>query len=459
MFNEIEESLKNAIAYSQEEANPQIEQLMSDWMENKEKFLHRFGGPIYECPEVMTFSLDQKAKDARLNGLIEYISCNCLNPDLGIFIEKNKDSFFDNKVCDTMDTSGVVPGMKLVKSFKFFEDNKELLTEFQNRASQVIQEDKITGKLCFSVHPLDFLTSSENTHGWRSCHSLDGQYRAGNLSYIADSVTFMVYIKSEQDVYLPAIDQEWNNKKWRMLVYAADDDSIMFAGRQYPFDASGVLEKMREVYSELIRADYTEKNSLCDKVRYSEWTNDYVTKVGNQELSHRYLPYNSDLVALQNIVFNSSYNMAYNDVLNSSLYTKPYYSVLQDYRFFGNVCVRPSAQSIKVGARVNCIHCGHALINRKGGHSMRCDECELDYGGSDNEDICVCNICGRRVFIDDAYELDGAGYDLVCDSCFDKECFECENCGRLFYNCDLNIIRYEDGSAEKYCYYCAKDKE
>lgn len=453
MYNEIKESLKAAIAYSQEEADPQIDQLMSDWEKNKEKFLHRFGGPIYECPEVMTFNLDQKAKDARLNELIEYISCNCLNPDLGIFIEKNKDSFFDNKVCDTMNTSGIIPGMKLVKSFKFFEDNKELLTEFQNRASQVIQEDKITGKLCFSVHPLDFLTSSENTHGWRSCHSLNGQYRAGNLSYIADSVTFMVYIKSEQDVYLPAIDQEWNNKKWRMLVYAADDDSIMFAGRQYPFDASGVLEKVREVYSDLI------KDGFDEYAYYTEWENKYVKSIGKQELSYRYFPYNRTLQSLEKIVLNNEYNMAYNDVRGSSLYTQPYYSVLKTRQTFCHIYVHPFVYPMTVGARVSCIHCGHAPVSRRGGHSMRCDECELEYGGSDNEDICVCNICGCRVFIDDAYELDGVGYDFVCDSCFDRECFECENCGRLFYNCDLNIVRYEDGSAEKYCYYCAKDKE
>lgn len=452
MYEDIKEAVKEAISYSQEELDPQIDQLMADWEKNKQKFLDRFGGPIYECPEVMTFNLDQKAKNIRLNELINYISCNCLNPDLGIFIEKNKETFFDNRVSDAMDTDGVVSGMKLVKSFKFFEDNKELLTEFQNRASQIIQEDKITGKLCFSVHPLDFLTSSENTHGWRSCHSLDGQYRAGNLSYIADSVTFMVYIKSENDVYLPAIDQEWNNKKWRMLIYAAMDDSIMFAGRQYPFDAAGVLEKVRQVYNNLIKESNPE---VC----YVNWENEYVTEIGSHSLSSRYFPYDGRAESLESIVQNDEYNLAYNDVRNSSLYVRPYYNVLR--RHFLNTClhVYPGLSQVKVGARVQCIHCGRSPINRKGGHSMRCDACELEYGGSDNEDICVCSVCGQRVFIDDAYELDGSGYDIVCDRCFDRECFECENCGRFFYNCELNVMRFEDGSVERYCHSCARDKE
>ena len=86
--------------------------------------------------------------------------------------------------------------MKLVRAFKFFETDKELLNEIQSVASMIIQEDKIEGTLCLSVHPLDFISSSENTHNWRSCHALDGEYRAGNLSYMLDKTTVMCYLNS-----------------------------------------------------------------------------------------------------------------------------------------------------------------------------------------------------------------------------------------------------------------------
>lgn len=46
--------------------------------------------------------------------------------------------------------------MKLVKAFKYFEENSRSLEDIQNYASRIIQEDKIEGTLCFSVHPLDF---------------------------------------------------------------------------------------------------------------------------------------------------------------------------------------------------------------------------------------------------------------------------------------------------------------
>ena len=158
------------------------------------------------------------------------------NYELAQFIDNNLESFFDNVVSNS-DRKEVPKGMKLVKAFKFFEKDKSTLTEIQNMASQYIQENCMTGTLCFSVHPLDFLSSSENTYNWRSCHALDGEYRAGNLSYMVDSTTFMVYLKGADGVVIPGFptNVKWNSKKWRMLIHAANDDELIFAGRQYPF--------------------------------------------------------------------------------------------------------------------------------------------------------------------------------------------------------------------------------
>jgi hypothetical protein len=60
-----------------------------------------------------------------------------------------------------------------------------------------LQQNKITGRLCFSVHPLDFLSMSENNCGWRSCQALDGDFRAAALAYMIDSSTVVAYIEEE----------------------------------------------------------------------------------------------------------------------------------------------------------------------------------------------------------------------------------------------------------------------
>ena len=124
-------------------------------------------------------------------------------------------------------------GMKIVKSFKYFEKDEDTLADIQSAASMIIQEDKIEGKLCMSVHPLDFLSLSENTYNWRSCHALDGDYRAGNLSYMVDSSTVICYLKSDRDERLPNFPPEvkWNSKKWRVLLFFSNDWDMIFAGR------------------------------------------------------------------------------------------------------------------------------------------------------------------------------------------------------------------------------------
>jgi hypothetical protein len=106
----------------------------------------------------------------RVNEFIESVSMTWRNNELACFIDENKDGFFSNVVVESFTAPGggkIPKGMKLVKAFKYFEDDRITLEEIQNRASMIIQEDKVEGHLCFSVHPLHFLSTSENTYNWR----------------------------------------------------------------------------------------------------------------------------------------------------------------------------------------------------------------------------------------------------------------------------------------------------
>ena len=138
-----------------------------------------FGGElIYEFPQKVNFELGPKEKNMRIDEFISTLQGRYDNYDLAMFVEKMKEGFFDNEVPFdyTLDNGQKISkGMKLVKAFKYFEEDKSLLTDMQNHASRIIQEDRIEGTLCLSVHPLDFLSNSENDSNWRSCHSLDGE--------------------------------------------------------------------------------------------------------------------------------------------------------------------------------------------------------------------------------------------------------------------------------------------
>lgn len=210
-----------------------MDELIENWYKAKEKFIRHFGGtPIYEVGKV-SFHLSVDQKRSRVNDFVDRVVNTYGNGRLGDFINDNLDGFFDNQV--VKDYENIPRGMKLVKAFKFFEPHsKTTLERLQNEASRIIQEDKIEGILCLSVHPLDFLSSSENTYNWRSCHALDGEYRAGNLSYMCDESTIMCYLKTEAGdmklEHFPA-NVRWNSKKWRMLLHFSENTDMIMAGR------------------------------------------------------------------------------------------------------------------------------------------------------------------------------------------------------------------------------------
>ena len=251
MLKEIKEQVIKVVEYSQDFSDAQVDELLNNWLDAKRDFIEIFGGkPIYECPFPVTFHLTDEAKVNRLDGFLSYIQTQYENPHLEQFIWENRKSFFDNIVSYSLtgiDGKTVPVGAKIVRSFKHFVNGKTALYDLQNKASQIIQEDTITGVLCFSVHPLDYLSSSENTYNWRSCHALDGEYRAGNLSYMQDKSTIICYLRGDSSVKLPMFpeDVRWNNKKWRVLLHINEGWDLIFTGRQYPFNADCGMDLVR----------------------------------------------------------------------------------------------------------------------------------------------------------------------------------------------------------------------
>ena len=162
------------------------------------------------------------------------------------FFKCNYDGILENKL---QQPYGEFPrGMRLSKVLmKEFGLDAE---DVRQKLSMLIQSNKVTGKLCLSVHPLDYLSASENNHGWRSCHALDGEYRAGNISYMLDSGTIIAYLKSANgDVELPRFPSSvpWNDKKWRVYLHCDTDNHVVYAGRQYPFHTNRGLELIADM--------------------------------------------------------------------------------------------------------------------------------------------------------------------------------------------------------------------
>lgn len=390
----IQEQFNKVIAHSQFIPNPQTTKLFDKWEENKKFFIERTNGElIWTIPEKVSVELTEKEKESRIADFVTELYTYYGFSWLGEFIEINKDGFYKNKVvvkgCTGADGEEIPLGMRLLKAFKYFIKDPILLEKVQNQASRIIQEDKLEGYLCLSVHPLDYLSSSENTYNWRSCHALNGEYRSGNLSYMGDKHTMVCYIRGEEEVVLPNFpeDIKWNSKKWRMLLFEDVNSETLFAGRQYPFFHKELLDKVLHYFYK-------------GKFRYTDWTNERIyTLSDGTVLNNEYLCFQRDLLPKRSIITDAPYSLQFNDLLRSSQYI-PYY-IQKNYTF--------TKPRFVIGSAVPCLLCEEAPVVAS--DSFYCMECELDYGSSEDERFGYCENCGRRIFLDEAiWSLSGNSY-------------------------------------------------
>lgn len=402
---------------------------------------------IYEAPDKVSFELSQKDKDARLDEFINMVAISFDNEYLAQFLEDNRKGFFQNKVlspwCNSEVNIEVPEGMKLLKAFKYFESDEITLKDLQTQASMIIQEDKVEGYLCFSVHPLDFLSSSENTYNWRSCHALDGEYRAGNLSYMVDKSTIMCYLRGTESANLPNFPQniKWNSKKWRMLLFFSEKWDVLFAGRQYPFFSRNALD--------IIMVCLKTYTPILKHSRWSDWHDDQISVFDYQEnnrydggyLMWPYVCISNELHKLKDIIIDGEKSpLHFNDLLRSSCY-KPYYS-FKSYRTIGE------QPKFLIGGQVPCCSCGKDHIIAP--DTMLCEQCELDFGTSQDERFGYCDCCDRRIVVENGHYVGSNGW-LICDWCYNTMIKQCDCCGNDYYNDDL----FYDKSSHSYkCYNC-----
>lgn len=190
------------------------EEIAKQWFSAKEPIYHLFGDElIYDAgPVELSLRNDTCAQldlvDRFADEAHSYLMSPAAieNPDLiqwgadctafETWLTDNAQSFFANRVTSNIVEDAPRPeikiGMKLTRAFKFFFKNPDTVRRLQDIASTYLQLSRLTGRLCFSIDPRDYLTMSENNYNWLTCQSLDGEYRCAALSYMLDSVTIVL---------------------------------------------------------------------------------------------------------------------------------------------------------------------------------------------------------------------------------------------------------------------------
>lgn len=411
--------------------NLHTDNLLKQWFDSKKVFIDKMGGLIYEVPQTVNFELSEREKTKKVNNFIEYVEDVYKLYDLADFLRVERAGFFSNTVIQEyyLSSTEIIPrGMKLVKAFKNFIEDSNNLNLIQSEASRIIQENKIEGTLCFSVHPLDFLSLSENSCNWRSCHALDGDYRSGNLSYMCDTSTIICYLKSEtdnNDSILPSFpsDVKWNSKKWRILFFTNENRSCIFAGRQYPFTCENSLNIVSKYFDKPFDIDF-----IFD---WSHWHNDQLSShlykehpEDNAASENRIIFMDRKFVILEDLIKNDS-ELQFNDLLRSSYYI-PYYSWNQ-YISYPEVI-----EQIHIGSNPICPICGKHILENSS--IMCCEDCLNSQ--KEKEIIGECDLCHRTLYEDSLYDLLYYAVDgdsgKICSSCIETETQICHNCGERF---------------------------
>ena len=266
---------------------------------------------------------------------------------------------------------------------------------FRNHISRITEVRKSKIKFTLSIHPLDYMTMSDNVNGWESCMNWTqgpGSYRSGTIEMMNSPLVVVAYITTKP--YYPANTSiEWTSKSWRELIIV--HPNTICSVKSYPY------------YN--IAFDKALVNWLANLVEEkTEWR--YNRKKPQESLeSCSYIEAWQDKEDEDNhFLLDFETNEMYNDFGNTENYG--IFSINppdNKYRTF----------AINYSGSMTCMCCGEDGYWSDDTEAVVCEDC-------DPPTYCYC--CGERVNTNDAIEVDG---EWVCEDCYNDlhRCLCCED--------------------------------
>lgn len=285
---------------------------------------------------------------------------------------------------------------KLVKAFIFDE---ELLKEFEDlriQHSMLFNQKKLEGELCISIHPLDYMTMSDNDCNWHTCMSWTnwdgGEYKQGTVEMMNSPNVVVAYLESDDHQFDFAYNSYepyfWNNKKWRQLFIVEDD--FILSVKPYPYENCFLTKEVIKV--------------LRDELGWD-------SKV------HKFEPYKFQTIEGRKIKLRPETGAMYNDFDRCDHF----------------ICVNPEAPKeldkiVEYSGPSECMFCGETNDDWHHERLLGCQKCL---------DVLICQ-CGEIISEDNAH--------WVGDRCFCEECFcECTEeddiTGETVLSDDCHIIK------------------
>ena len=282
-------------------------------------------------------------------------------------------------------------------------------------------------KLCLSIHPLDYMTMSDNDMNWNSCMAWKdhcGDYRQGTVECMNSPSVIVAYIREDHDMdlgfvappdYKPAT---WANKSWRQLFLVSEGAIIADKGYPYQYDnaVAAVLNWLKELAAQNWGIDYDIAGTIesNDDLVYNDSDN---VKIDGHEVG---------LHVTWGYMYDDLGTLRQHKVLINSSAMREYYECTKNMQYY----ITGSGES-------ECVWCGGSLWydeddeEGSGSHLVFCNHCSVP------ESAIYCDCCGERVS-DRTYVEHLDAY--LCEYCYEEKTSEDDISGEIGWNDDMRKI-------------------
>lgn len=317
------------------------------------------------------------------------------------------------KGCKTIKALG-----KIASAFrlKYFED-------FRLQHSMLKNEQRVNGTLCISIHPLDYLTLSDNYYNWTSCYSIEnyGEYRISTIETMNSPHMVVAYLKGESE-------KEPYNKKWRELFVVSP--WVLMGIKGYPFH-NEILEK--EAMNFIMETAQSNGFSYSSGTIYSDkiFENFYF------DFNNVYDDFSSLLEPVP-MKYAKNYSPFYADGSKKSYKDKP---------------------RVIIGGKATCLVCGRSFESYSIKGETEYESCLIC---PDCENIIECSKCHEFVFDkeeDGNYYYDKKTNEYICVDCLERGDYVfCDRCGTLL-NLNYHTWEQDEDTGEILCGDCIEERE
>ena len=266
--------------------------------------------------------------------------------------------------------------------------------KFRIAHSQCLNQKRLKGTLCLSIHPLDYATASDNDNGWSSCMSWreNGCYRMGTVEMMNSPMVICAYLRSDKQ-HMEIDGEQWNSKKWRAWIIV--NKYAIICNRHYPYHqdefAKEAIAWVRDLVTQKYGWEYEDEihTDFYDYMREIDCEIEYRTNYMYNDLG------GEDVVGCMN-----------------KKHRNPGY--------------------INFSGKAECMVCGDEIpVEVQGADQLECLGCWSEYH---------CDECGCELSEDDVCY--GPNGEVMCCDCYNEQCCQCTECDSTIWRDDSINIQF-----------------